>query len=96
MLEAPQLKQIALDIFGKNLPKYELTDVVAVPMTDSDGEAALRITLVLTPETADAMTGTEVLKLLVELKDAFVREGEESFALVEYATPDDLDGNDED
>lgn len=95
MLEDLQLQKLARDIVRKSLPAINLEDVVTVPMTDSEGEAALRITLVLTPESAEAMTGKDALKLLVELKDAFFREGEERFALVEYATHDDLDGPDE-
>lgn len=96
MLEMPQLQELAKKLAGKRMPLVQIEDVIASPMTDSEGEAALRITFVLTPETADAITGGDALKLLVELKDALQREGEERFAIIEYATPDDLEEHEED
>lgn len=96
MLESPQLQKLAREIVGKRMPKVELEDVFTVPITDSEGEAALRITLVLTPESVGAITGEDALKLLVALKDELYRQGEERFAIVEYATSDDLEEHDED
>ncbi|MBS3927643.1 MAG: hypothetical protein KGZ65_03510 [Sphingomonadales bacterium] len=96
MLETLQLQKLAREIVAKRMPKVEVADVLTVPITDSEGEAALRITFVLTPESVDAITGEDALKLLVELKDALFRKGEERFAIIEYATPDDLEEQEED
>ncbi len=90
MLEARELQDLAKAIFGKRLPSVQLDDVFAEAITGSDGEAALRITLVLTPESVDAISGEEALKLMVAIRDALVREGEERFPIVEYATADDV------
>jgi hypothetical protein len=90
MLEALELQKLAKEIVHKRLPSIHLDEVLTQPMTDSDGEAAVRITLVLTPESADAITGEEGLKLLVAIRQALSREGEDRFPIVEYATADDV------
>ncbi len=72
------------------MPSVRLDDVVTENTTSSDGEDALRITLVLTPETVDAITGDDALKLLVDINDSLRREGDVRFAIVEYATADDV------
>ena len=75
---------------NKRLPSVTLDDVLALPVTSSEGEAALRITLVLTAESADAISGEDALKLLIAIRDGLLREGEERFPIVEYATADDV------
>lgn len=96
MLETLQLQKLAREIVGKRMPKVQLDDVVAVPFTDEEGESALRITLVISPETVDAITGKDALKLLVDIKDALFRKGEERFAFLEYTTADDVPTDDDD
>jgi hypothetical protein len=90
MLEALKLQELARKIVTKRLPNVQLDDVVAASITDSEGEAALRITLVLTPESVDAISGEDALKLLIDIQQGLFREGEERFAIVEYATADDV------
>ena len=90
MLETPELQKLARKIMGKRLPEVHLDDGLTEPFTSSDGEDALRITFVLTPESVGAISGEESLKLLVAIKDALWGMGEERFAIVEYATADDV------
>ncbi len=90
MLEAPELQRIARSIVERRIPSVTLESIRAEPFTSSEGEAALRITLVITPETVDSITGEDALKLLVELHDDLLREGEERIPIVEYATADDV------
>ncbi|MEO7739715.1 MAG: hypothetical protein ABIS10_10550 [Novosphingobium sp.] len=72
------------------MPSVELESVQTEGFTSSEGEDALRITLVLTPETVEAITGDDALKLLLEINDSLRREGDERFAIVEYTTADDV------
>jgi hypothetical protein len=95
MLEAFRLQDIAKKIVSDNLPTIILDEVLTENTSTSDGEAALRITLVLTPESVDAISGEDALKLLVDIRDGLLREGEERFPILEYATADDLGGDDE-
>ena len=95
MLNEPQLQKLMTDVVHGRLPKMQLEQVLTEPMIDSDGENALRITLVLSTESARALTGDETLGLLVEVQESLRREGEERFAIIEYATQDDLHGQDD-
>ena len=90
MLETNQLKDLARRIVDKRLPSVQLDNVLTENITNSEGAPALLITLVLTPETVNAITGDEALRLLVNIHDELIREGEERFPIVEYATVDDL------
>lgn len=95
MLEALELQRLARKIVLKRLPSVHLDDVLTEGMTISDGEEGLRITLVLTPESVDSISGNDALKLLIDIRNGLLREGEERFPIVEYATADDLEGDDE-
>ncbi len=95
MLEAFHLHNIAKEIVGKNLPSVTLDDVRAEAMSMSTGEDGLRITLVLTPESVDAISGDDALKVLVDIRDGLLREGENRFPIVEYATADDVPNDDD-
>ncbi len=95
MLNAPELQKLAREIVKRRMPSVCLDDVVTEDTTSSEGEAALRIILVLTPETVDAITGDDALKLLLDINDSLQREGDDRFAIVEYATADDLSGDEE-
>ena len=95
MLEDLELQRIARDIVSKRLPTVELDGLVTQRMTNSDGEEALRITLVLTPGSVDAISGDDALKLLVDIRDGLSRVGEERLPIIEYATSDDVPGEDD-
>jgi hypothetical protein len=60
-------------------------------MTDSQGHDALRVTIVIRPGAADKLKGDSVLDTLVEIQDRLREAGEERFAIVEYATQDELE-----
>jgi hypothetical protein len=90
MLEALELQELARRIVHNRVPSVHLDDVLTENFTSSDGEDALRITLVLTPESVDAISGEDALKLLVDIRNGLVGAGEERFPIVEYATPEDL------
>ncbi|MBA4161328.1 MAG: hypothetical protein C0515_04460 [Novosphingobium sp.] len=90
MLETLKLQELARRIFAKRLPSIQLDEVQAAQFTGSDGEPALRIKLVLTPESADAISGEDALKLLAAIRDELVQIGDERLPILEYATADDL------
>ncbi len=90
MLNDPQLRKLTGDIVHGRLPAVELLRVLTEPTTDSEGNDALRITLVLTHEAVDSLTGEQTLKLLVDIQQAILGQGDERFPIIEYATEDDL------
>jgi hypothetical protein len=65
--------------------------VIAEPFVDSQGDAALRITIVLRPNVAMRLTGDAVLDTLVQIQRRLSQEGEERFPLIEYATREELE-----
>ena len=95
MLEALELQALAKSIVRKSTPAIELEDVVTEDVTSSEGEDALRITLILSPSSADAISGEDALKLLVDIREALNRGGEDRLPIVEYATADDVPGEDD-
>lgn len=90
MLDFVTIERIATKAAKAQVPSEGLQRVVAQQTTDSEGKDALRITLVLTPEAVDEMTGDAALDLLVALQRELQKEGEERFAVVEYATEAEL------
>ncbi len=95
MMEALELQNLAKKIVRKRMPSVHLDAVLTENTTSSNGESALRITLVLTPESVDAISGEDALKLLVDIRHGLEREGDDRFPIVEYATADDLDGEED-
>jgi hypothetical protein len=90
MLETNKLQKLARDIVLRRLPEIKLDRVSTEDFTSSAGEPAVRITLVLTPESVDTISGDDALKLLLDIHDGLAREGEERFPVLEYATADDV------
>ena len=95
MLEVLDLKKSASDILTKRMPLAQLERVITQNTSTSDGDAALRFTLVLTPESVGKITGEGALKFLTDLHDSLERAGEERFPIVEYATSDDVEAQEE-
>jgi hypothetical protein len=60
-------------------------------VTDSEGNEALRITVVLKPEASGKFTGDQALDLLVDVQQALQGAGEQRLPIIEYATEGELD-----
>jgi hypothetical protein len=91
MLEPAQISNIAANVAKANLSPNVVSQAVTEPMTDSQGHDALRVTIVIRPGAADKLKGDSVLDTLVEIQDRLREAGEERFAIVEYATQDELE-----
>jgi hypothetical protein len=84
------LRNIATTVATANLGSSSVSVVNIAPTTDSAGDAALRVTIVFTPGSTDAISGDAALNTLVQLQHALQNEGEDRFPIVEYATEDEL------
>lgn len=89
MLDSQAITQIARKVASAQVAAG-LERVVTEPATDSEGNEALRITLVLKPDAAKKLTGDEALDLLVAIQQKLRAAGEERFPIVEYATEQEL------
>ena len=64
--------------------------VLVEPMVDSQGDEALRITLVIEPDVIERTSGDQTLHALVAIKRAIRAAGDERLPIVYYATEQDL------
>ena len=90
MLESIELQKLARDVARKNLPAVELEDVQAEAIVSSDGEDALLITLVFSPEATGAVSGDASIALLMAIQDALLALGDKRYPIISYATSDDV------
>lgn len=91
MLDTQKIVEIAGKVARNWVTEANLERTVAEPATDSQGNEALRITIVLKPEAAGTLTGDDALDLLVEIQRRLRVEGEERLPIVEYATEQELE-----
>lgn len=96
MLEDPQVQKLMKQVAAGIFPATELLDVRAEPASDQDGKDALRITLVITDDLVDKLTGEQLADLLTEIRDLLLVQGDERFPLLHFATPTDNGVVDED
>ena len=91
MLASEKINKTVTEVATANLTPSVVRYVMSEPTTDSGGEEALRITIVIAPGAAEAVSGDAVLDALVMSQDRLRKAGEERFPIVEYAAEDELD-----
>ena len=91
MLHDTRISEIALEAARRGGANAGLERVMTEPTLDSEGKDAVRITLVLTPDAVQSLTGDEALDILVSIQQSLSREGEERFPIGEYATEGELE-----
>lgn len=90
MLNSSKVNEIALAVARSNLGEEHVHRAFSEPATASDGSDALKITVVIEPDSARKLKDDAVLNTLVALKDTLENAGEERLAMVEYATEEEL------
>ena len=96
MLDDPRLQKLFSQVIGGKVSARHLVEFRTEPSVDAAGQDALRVTLVLTELGARELTGDQVSSLLIELHDSLVREGDERFPVLHFATVADLQDTGED
>jgi len=91
MLETAKISEIARQVAGKRFEQGSVERVISEPATDSNGNEALRITLVLRPNVVRKLSGDSVLDTLVDIRRNLQSAGEDRLAIIEYATQAELD-----
>jgi hypothetical protein len=90
MLDLDQVTQLSTEIAKANLGPGNVIRVKSEPTSDSDGQDALDILIVIAPGVADAFTGEEVGGTLVQIIDRLRDAGDDRFPIIEYATEEEL------
>jgi hypothetical protein len=91
MLNEKRIQEIAQEVAIANLASANISSVSSSTAIDSEGHDALRITIVIKPGSLSKIEGDATLDTLVGIQDRLRREGEERFAIIEYATKEELD-----
>ncbi|HLH87868.1 MAG TPA: hypothetical protein VKX28_05365 [Xanthobacteraceae bacterium] len=90
MLDQDKIVSIATKVATANLSHAHVTSVSSEPTIDSAGHEALRIMIVLAPESPTAISGDKVLDTLVQIQRNLHTAGESRFPIVEFATEAEL------
>jgi hypothetical protein len=90
MLTEDDIQTIALNVARASLGSSKVVSVMSEPTVDSVGDAALAITIVLTPEATDSISGDAVIKSLSGIQQALQAAGDHRFPIVDYVTTDEL------
>jgi hypothetical protein len=86
MLDDKEIAQIATEVATANLSQRNFTSVVSSSTTDSVGEGALRITIIIPAGAESRIQGDATLKTLVQMQERLRRAGEDRFPIIEYST----------
>jgi hypothetical protein len=90
MLHEKRIQEIAQEVASEKLTSANVSSVSSSAAIDSEGHEALRITIVIKPGSESRIKGDATLDTLVGIQDRLRSEGEERFAIVEYATKREL------
>lgn len=91
MLDTDQISQIVTRIVEANTAPRSVRRVMAEPASTSEGEDALRITIVLTPEAVAQLASGHPLDVLVQTSDQLRSAGDQRFPILKYATEEELE-----
>jgi hypothetical protein len=91
MLDLEKVTQISSEVAKANLPPRGVVRVESEPTFDSEGQDALRVTIVVAPEAADKITGDAVVDTLVQIHDRLRDAGDARFPIIEYTTEAELE-----
>jgi hypothetical protein len=90
MVDELKIRNIATTAATANLSSGAVSSVKTDLAIDSEGDPALRITIVITPGSVDRISGESALATLRQIQGGLQEAGEERFPIVEYATEEEL------
>ena len=84
-------RRIDIDAIAKSVAtathgSQSFSTVMSAPIVDSTGRDALEITIVLTPGSADNISGAAAVRTLAEINRRLQEAGEERFSFIRYST----------
>lgn len=85
VLPAERIDALAREAAGRFLTAEAIQEVSSRADFDLEGEDAVRILIVLKPNTAKTLKGDEALDALFEIKSRLREAGEQRTSIVEYA-----------
>lgn len=89
MMNHQEIVDLVRSAVSTTLRQPGIDEIRVVPAFDQEGAEALQITIVLTPQAANAIDGEQALRTLVAIGDRLRGAGEQRYPLVEYSSPSD-------
>jgi hypothetical protein len=86
MLDDKRIAQIATEVATANLSQQNFTTIVTSSSTDSMGQGALQITIIIPTGAERRIQGDATLNTLIQIQERLGREGEDRFPIIEYST----------
>lgn len=93
MLRPEQIIDIVGQVARANLTAGDIDQVLAEATTDSEGDEALRITIVVRSGSEARLDGDAILDTLVQLQQRLREAGEDRLPIVDYATDEELENS---
>ena len=90
MIQAPDVARIAEMVAQEKFGAENVVRATAEPMLDWTGSEAWRVLIVLEPDAGSRISDDAALDNLVTLQRSVQRAGDDRFAIVEYATEEEL------
>jgi hypothetical protein len=90
MLDLERVTQISTEVARANFSSQNIVRVESEPTTDSDGQEALNLLIVIAPGVIETINGDAVLDTLVQIIDRLQEAGDDRFPIIEYATEEEL------
>ncbi|MCW5557854.1 MAG: hypothetical protein KIT22_08485 [Verrucomicrobiae bacterium] len=90
MIADDKIREIAKQAAVRNLSPEVVQRVISEATEDSEGNDALKLTIVIAPGSAGGIKGDSLLDTLVQIHRDLSAEGEERLAIVEYATEEEM------
>jgi len=90
MIAPDEVNAIAATAARAHLSSRAVQRVFSEPVVDSEGQDALKLTIVVAADAAAGLEGDALLDTLVQIQRDLQTAGEDRFAIVEYATEAEL------
>jgi len=90
MLDDKTIAQIATQVATANLTQQNFTSIISSSSTDSTGQEALRITIIIPAGAEKRIQGNATLSTLVQMHERLREAGEDRFPIIEYSTEREL------
>jgi len=91
MLTITEVDRVAERAASTALRRVGVSRVFSGPTLDSDGQAALNVTVVLKRGTLQEVTGADAARTMVRISQELEKSGEERLAIIWFATEEELE-----
>jgi hypothetical protein len=93
MISMSEISTFAHETAINRIHKQNLERIITETTTDSDGNEAVRITIVITPGAIKNITGDQALDIIADIQSRFQDKNDSRFPIIEYATEKEIESD---